>query len=350
MRLAICLVFATIALLNKSVVPVEAQERRQLTFAEKVAPAVKKQLEINYPNDPEARDSLFTAWKTANGLKLAVEEDAGRVLRDNQRLTGTRSREQVLAELNGVIEDIERINDVRRRLITKGDQLLHEVISPGAPPSSTNQPQGTSNPTTTPNPDGTTKLRGDSIGDDRDLAPVYTGWRLNRVRAELKKSEAFQQLQTFQQAISSLGANASPTQFVQTLNEIDGAQPRDDNNLEPGGTNFFLALGRVASVQNRITAHNSRLPMVGESPEDRARFNRYADDLNKELQRNLSELGDDISDLTAGPQRESPRSSSSQRIRDLLNRRGSRRSADGMICPTEPETSPPSTKLRRVPN
>ena len=104
---------------------------------EKIERAVKKQLEINYPNDTEERQGILNSWRLRNGLMTAAQSQAEQILATRDVEEDPRVRSGLTMDMCGSMDVLEKIRmgtaPVQREII----RLITPLPSKGSEQSST---------------------------------------------------------------------------------------------------------------------------------------------------------------------------------------------------------------------
>lgn len=290
-----------------------AQQSRPLTFAEKVAPVVKRQLEINYPHDRETQEKLWNSWKSANGLKDLAAEEGGKIL-EQQKSAPPPTRAELERQLVQKVDQIEKLNEEKRKLIREADALLTDLISPNRPKPVVEV----------------------QLPDDSDMASVFTNSGLNHARVEFNRGDALRFLERWDEALGLIPREHSPEEVLEVLGQIDGVKENPTGNVAPsGGTDFFQILGQLKSVESQIRAHNDRKEQVG--PDEIEAFNAEANSLNEQMREMLATIDEDTARVFFARPSEPEVNRAANRLRQLMNERpNSRFNKDGQICPDPP--------------
>lgn len=299
-----------------------AQKSRPLTFAEKVAPVVKKQLAINYLQDTATQERLWNSWKSANGLKDLAEDEGGRIL-EQKKSAPPQTRQELERQLRRKVDQIEKLDEERRKLLREADALLLEVTSPFRPkPSETPQ-----------------------LPDDKDMASVFTNSGLGRVRVELHRGDALRFLERWDAALGANPRKHSPEEVLEVLGQIDGVRENSNGDVAPnGGTDVFQILKQLRTVELQIQEHNNHLANV--RPPEVEAYNAEANSLNQQMGEMLANIDEDTARVFFARPSEPEVNAASDRLRQLMNKRSkSVFNNDGQICPDPPPPVKPPKLL-----
>lgn len=290
---------------------IRQQREYEARQSAKIAPAVKKQLEINHRDDPGLAKEMFDAWKIATNVSGHVEESAARAAaarnaatdpaerreRNEELRDKLNTKRQVDATLRPVIEDVERLvaDDPE---VSAAHRKHRQVLDALDYAARRNQPGAEGNR-------GVLELPQES-----DLLQLFNGpdSRMDRVRLNVDDLIIMEALDDISQTIEAAAASdlnrgtdpgtlpgTDPERFVQASQDRWDSAPRVDSAgqqaLEaPSPQRVAEILRELSAVQSQIADHNQRVPKVARTQEEYDFWNGQASRLNSAQDALLAEL------------------------------------------------------------